>query len=92
MQDLTSDGRIKSVAQLMMDLEAEIAAIKDGTLKDAEAKHVLRARGLQIRIADLSLQAYRLDFRNKTRLASVLGLLEPPKQESEKRPQPEATA
>lgn len=64
----------KSVNELMGDIEAEIAAIKDGTLSEAKARVVAKNRDMQLKAVELILQAARIEARFRPVLGERLGL------------------
>lgn len=51
---------INTVSDMMLSLQAEIDAVKDGTLDESKARIVLKGRGLQLKTAELQLQYARL--------------------------------
>lgn len=74
-KDLTQHRTVRSVSDLMEALEEEIAAIKSGDLKEKPAGLVLRARGLQIRGAELFLSAARFESQLRKQLPARMGEL-----------------
>lgn len=72
-EDLTTNRKIQTVSQLMMSLEDEIAAIKNGDLKENQGRLVLKARGLQIQGVQLYLQAARMESKLRPQLVERMG-------------------
>lgn len=51
---------ITTVSDMMLALQSEIDAVKNGTLDESKARIVLKGRGLQLKTAELQLQYARL--------------------------------
>ena len=62
-QQLGQSREFRTVAEIMADIEQEIAAVKDGSLTDAKARTVARFRQLQLKGVDQYLQVARLQVR-----------------------------
>jgi len=68
---------VKTVSDMMRELQAEIEAVKNGKLDESKARVVARFRGLQLKTAELNLQFQRL---TKGRLPQTeMPLLQAPK-------------
>lgn len=50
----------ESISEMMLALQNEIDAVKDGTLEESKARIVLKGRGFQLQCAALQLQYARL--------------------------------
>ena len=73
--DLAKNPQIKSVSELMETLEGEIAALKDGTLKESTGRLVMQGRRMQFRAVELVLQAARLNAGLREELIRRIGTM-----------------
>lgn len=76
MEDLTNNVKVRTVSDLMVSLEDEIAAIKDGTLKDSTARLVLRGRAIQMQAVGMYLQAARIEASLRPALGRRMGIVD----------------
>ena len=83
MDDMTGNGKIQTVADLMLSIEDEIKAVKSGDLKEAQARIIMRGRTLQLKGVELYLQAARFEAKLRPGLVKRL-LPEPEKAEGGK--------
>lgn len=94
-EDLSGNGKIRTVSDIMLSLEEEIAQVKSGEIKEAAARIVMRGRGYQLKAVELFLQATRQDAQLRKQLQARMGgvvidlkeqgpeKIEPPKEEPE---------
>lgn len=73
--DLKNTQQIATVTDLMLAVQDEIVAIKNGTLDGKVGALVMRGRGLQLRAVELTLQAARLDTKLRAGLQRRIGEL-----------------
>jgi thymidine kinase len=73
MKDLTTSRKIRTVSDLMGDLEGEIADIKSGKLAEGKARIVGTYRRMQLRTVEIYLQAARLEVRLRGGIAKRIG-------------------
>ena len=72
---LLDSKRIRTVSDLMVDLEEEIGQIKSGALKEGAARLVMTGRRLQMRAVEITIQAARLETSLRPYLAKRIALL-----------------
>jgi hypothetical protein len=75
-QDLTTNGKIQTVSDLMVNIEDEINAIKSGELKEGQARLVMRGRTIQMKGLELYLQAARIEANLRPALGRRMGVIE----------------
>lgn len=74
---LVQERKLRTVSDLMGDIEEEISQIKDGKLTEGRARLVGTFRRMQLRGVEIYLQAARLEAKLRSGLAARLGELPP---------------
>lgn len=64
--------QIKSTSDMMLSLQDEINAVKNGTLTESQARVVFRGRALQLKTAELNIQYQRLHRGRKPEMEMPL--------------------
>jgi hypothetical protein len=72
-RDLTQAPQIRTVAEMMLSMEADIAAVRSGSLSAERARIIQGYRKLQFQAVDLTLRAGRLSREVAGQVRQVIG-------------------